>query len=205
MQPANSSRYNLPKLQLTHANFAVIYVCEVFKLPSNSKRSTVRNYTIMDAGTGEVISEKTWYGSNMNGGGFCMIYTDETARLIERVTEPTILRVFFYVAMGQDYGTDGRPFGMVATKREIQNNLKLSERSVISAFNWLKENAVIHERSFHNSSEFMVNPRYVTVGKDKEFRMQEWARRWEVSGVFIRGYRKGTKQQSAVKSKSKVS
>lgn len=171
-------------------------------MPQNSKRSTVRNYTIMDVGTGEVIAEKTWYGSGQNGGGFCMVYTEETAKLIERVTEPTVLRVFFYLAMGQDYGTDGRPFGMIATKREIQERLKLSKPSVINAFNWLKENAVIHERSYHNSSEFMVNPRYVTVGKDREFRMREWARRWEISGVFIRGFRRGTKQQTTVKPKS---
>lgn len=186
-------------------DFLLSFVCEVFKLPSNSKRSTVRSYTIVDADTGEVLSEKTWYGFNMNGGGFCMVYTEETAKLIERVTEPTILRIFFYLAMGQDYGTDGRPFGMIATKREIQDRLKLSKPSVINAFNWLKENAVIHERSYHNSSEFMVNPRYVTVGKDREFRMREWARRWEISGVFIRGFRRGTKQQSvesAAKSKS---
>lgn len=122
-----------------------------------------------------------------------MVYTDDTARLIERITEPTILRVFFYLAMGQDYGTDGRPFGKICTKREVQDSLHMSERSTIRAFNYLKENAIIHERAYHNSSEFMVNPRYVTIGKDKQFRDNEWRRRWEVSGVFIPGYRKGTK------------
>lgn len=171
-------------------------VMEVLNLPSNSKHSTVKSYLVMDSGTGEVISEKTWYGGKSNGGGFCMVYTEETARLIERVTEPTVLRVFFYLSMGQDYGTDGRPFGMVTTKREVQNRLNISERSTINAFNWLKENAVVHERSYHGTSEFMVNPRYVTVGKDKSFREQEWAKRWEVSGIFIPGYRRGTKAKA---------
>lgn len=105
--------------------------------------------------------------------------------------------------MGQDYGTDGKPFGMICTKREVQEKLKVSKSSVINAFNWLKENAVIHESSYHGVSEFMVNPRYVTVGKDKEYRQKEWLRRWEVSGVFIRGFRKGTKVGAA--SPSKVS
>ena len=171
-------------------------------MPSNSKQATIRSYTITDVGTGEILSEKTWFGKNLNGSGFCMVYTDETARLIERVTEPTVLRIFFYLAMGQDYGTDGKPFGMVCTKREVQTKLKLAKTSVINAFNWLKENAIIHERAYHGSSEFMVNPRYVTVGKDKDFRQAEWLRRWEVSGVFIRGHRKGTKASSSSKSKA---
>ena len=172
-------------------------------MPQNSKRSTLRSYTITDVDTGEILSEKTWFGGNTNGGGFCMVYTEETARLIERVTEPTILRIFFYLAMGQDYGTDGKPFGMICTKREVQEKLKVAKTSVINAFNWLKENAVIHESSYHGVSEFMVNPRYVTVGKDKDYRQKEWLRRWEISGVFIRGFRKGTKVGSA--SPSKVS
>lgn len=171
-------------------------------MPSNSKRSTVKNLTILDADTGEVVSEKTWYGNPQNGGGFCMVYTEDTARLIERVTEPTILRVFFYIAMGQDYGTDGRPFGMIATKREIQTSLNMSKSSTINAFNYLKENAIIHEQAYHNSSEFMINPRYVTVGKDRQFRDNEWRRRWEISGLFIPGYRKGTKRSTARKSTS---
>lgn len=171
-------------------------------MPSNSKQSTIRSYTITDVGTGEILSERTWYGGYSNSGGFCMVYTDETARLIERVTEPTILRIFFYLAMGQDYGTDGRPFGMVTTKREIQDRLKVAKTSVINAFNWLKENAVIHERDYHGSSEFMINPRYVTVGKDRELRQREWLHRWEVSGVFIRGHRKGTKVSSLSKPKA---
>lgn len=153
-------------------------------------------------GTGEIVFERTAYGGCRNGSGFCMMYTEKTAELVASVRELSTLRVFMLLAMGQDYGTDGRPFGMVTTKREVQQRLRISERSCIRAFNWLKEQAIIHERPYHGTYEFMVNPAYVTVGRDKDKRMSEWVERWRQSGLFLPGARRGTKSFSPSKSAS---
>lgn len=144
-------------------------------------------------GTGEVVFERTAYGGCRNGSGFILMYTEKTAELIANVREMSTLRVFMLLSMGQDYGTDGRPYGMITTKREVQQILKISERSCIRAFNWLKEQAIIHERPYHGTYEFMVNPAYVTVGRDKEKRMSEWVERWQKSGLFLPGARRGTR------------
>jgi len=37
---------------------------------------------------------------------------------------------------------------------------------------------VINECKINGCTEFMVNPLYITVGRDKKKRQKEWLRRW---------------------------
>lgn len=132
----------------------------------------VTQITICDVTTGEVVVDKTVWGARSKGG-WVMFYQQRGLDLIAKAPNPSVLKVFMYVAMGQTY--EG---GMKTTKAAVQAKLGLSKPTIISAFNWLKDNFIIHEWRVDGQSEFMVNPQYVCIGKLDE-RMRMWNNRFE--------------------------
>lgn len=128
--------------------------------------------TITDMGTGEILSDKTVYGSRSKGG-WIMVYQQRGMELIANAPTPAVLKVFMYLAMGQTF--EG---GMKTTKAHVQEELGLSKPTVINAFNWLKDNFIVHEWRVDGCAEFMINPQYVCVGKFDE-RMKIWKQRFE--------------------------
>lgn len=128
---------------------------------------------------GEVKSRKFFKGS-ANGGGWCMMYTDKVNELLNKCP-PSTFRVFMALSLGQQF--DER--GMITTKRAIQDRLGITKQTCLAAFKWLKENLIINEyKNPAGYTEFMVNPEYVSIGRDKKKRMKEWLRRWESQTVL---------------------
>lgn len=109
-----------------------------------------------------------------------MMYTDKVNELLNKCP-PSTFRVFMALSLGQQF--DER--GMITTKRAIQDRLGITKQTCLAAFKWLKENLIINEyKNPAGYTEFMVNPEYVSIGRDKKKRMKEWLRRWESQTVL---------------------
>ncbi len=129
---------------------------------------------------GEVSMRKFFKGS-ANGKGWCIMYTEKVTDLILKCPSGATVKVFMLLAMGQQF--DDR--GMITTKKAIQDKLGIDKSTCLAAFKWLKENFIINEyKNDGGYTEFMVNPEYVTIGRDKNKRKKEWIRRWQGQTVL---------------------
>lgn len=140
---------------------------------------TARQVTVMDYETGEILSDSFSVGSQ-NGKGFVLMYTEKVKDLIVNCPSATTLKVFMLLSIGQQF----EERGMITTKKAVQEKLGITKPTCIAAFNWLKENFIVNECKIDGHTEFMINPAYVTVGRDKKKRQAEWIRRW--SGQTIK-------------------
>jgi len=133
----------------------------------------IKQTAVYDESTGELIREVLTRGSP-NGKGWVIVYTENTQELLLKCNSAATLKVFMFLAMNQQF----EERGFVTTKKYVQEKLGIDKKTCICAFNWLKENMVINEYRNNGVTEFMVNPRYVTVGRDKKAREKEWVKRW---------------------------
>lgn len=147
--------------------------------------------------TGEIIYEKTFRGSR-SGGGWVMMFTDMGMDVVAKCPSYATLRIFLYLAMGQTY--EG---GMKTTKRAVENYLGMSHRTVALAFDWLKKNFIVHEWRNNGVTDFMVNPRYVSVGKFDE-RIKLWNARWDFKPFYSSKTYQKKKSAQAESEKSNV-
>lgn len=138
----------------------------------------VTQTTVYEESTGEVIYASETKGSP-NGKGWVIMYTDKVQKLIVDCPSAATLKVFMLLSMGQKF----EERGVVTTKKAVQEKLGITKPTCLEAFKWLKENFIINEIKVNGCSEFMVNPAYVTIGRDKKKRLKEWNRRW--SGQVI--------------------
>lgn len=134
---------------------------------------------VTDMNTGEVLTDKTTYGSRSKGG-WIMFYQQAGLQLIADAPSPAVLKIFMYLALGQTY--EG---GMKTTKADVQRKLGLSKATTINAFKWLKEHLIVHEWRVNGCTEFMVSPVYVCVGKFDE-RIKMWNERWNFKPQYVR-------------------
>lgn len=107
-----------------------------------------------------------------------MVFTDMGMEIVSKCPSATTLRVFLYLSMGQNFAG-----GMTTTKRAVEQYLGISHKACHQAFVWLKKNFVIHEWRNRGCTEFMVNPRYVSVGNFDE-RIKLWNARWDAKPFF---------------------
>ena len=133
----------------------------------------IKQTSIYDGNTGELLREVTSKGSP-NGRGWVMMYTNNVQELLLKCNSAATLKVFMLLAVNQQF----EERGYITTKAAVQEKLGITKKTCIEAFNWLKENMVINETRVNGCTEFMVNPRYVTVGRDKKAREKEWVKRW---------------------------
>lgn len=147
---------------------------KIAKIPNVATETTVIKTNLE---TGEIIYETTYRGSR-SGSGWIMMFTDLGMEIVAKCPSSATLRVFLYLAMGQTY--DG---GIKTTKRAVEQYLGMSHRSVMKAFDWLKKNFVVHEWRNNGITDFMVNPRYVSVGKFDE-RIKLWNARFDLKPFY---------------------
>lgn len=128
---------------------------------------------------GELLYDITRKQKYENGGGFVISYTEKVCELLTKVSTGSVLRVFFYIAHNQQYGTDKKTFGYRCSKKHLQEVLQLDRSVVWDALKVLREKYLVLETKIDGQSEFMVNPNYITIGQSKKERLREWSRRWE--------------------------
>jgi len=127
---------------------------------------------------GEISSDTVRRQKSMNGSGFVISYTAKMCDFISTTKQGSVVRLFVYLAHNQQYGTDGKTFGYRCSHKYLQQVLSLDKKSIYNALQYLKENFLVLETREEGSSEFMVNPQYVTIGTDKKARLKVWNERW---------------------------
>lgn len=127
---------------------------------------------------GELISSNTFTAKKQNGSGFVISYTEKMSEFIEKTSVPSVVRIFLYIAHKQQYGANG-VYGYRCTRKHFEQALSIDRKSVYSALTSLKNDFLVNELKVDGLSEFMVNPNYVTMGRDKQDRIREWNRRWQ--------------------------
>lgn len=133
-------------------------------------KSLVKQVTVYDEDTGEIVNEVTSRGSP-NGRGWVIMYSDRTSELFKQCTG-SVARVFGYLACNQNF----EERGFIGTKKNVQEALGMTKSTCIEAFKWLKEHHIISEVNHNGVSEFLINPDYVTVGRDKRKRQKAWVK-----------------------------
>lgn len=127
---------------------------------------------------GEVISESFYKIHHENGRGFVISYTEKMCDFLAKVSTGSIVRVFCYLAHHQSYGNDGQ-FGYRCSHKHLRTILNISKPTLWEALKYLQGAFLVNVANIDGSTEFMVNPNYVTIGQSKKARMAEWNRRWE--------------------------
>lgn len=128
---------------------------------------------------GDVIVDTVRKIKSQNGSGFVISYTAKMTDFISSTKQGSVVRLFLYLAHNQQYGTDGKTYGYRCSHKFLQQVLGLDKKSVYNAVTYLKEKFLVLESRVDGTSEFMVNPNYVTIGTDKKTRMRVWNERWE--------------------------
>lgn len=134
-------------------------------------KSTVKQTIVYDEITGEILVDKKTKGSP-NGQGWVIMYSAKIFELLPNCSG-SVFKVFAYLAAGQQFEEKG----MITTKKAVQDFLKMDKSTCLAAFKWLKDNKIIAETRINGCTEFMVNPDYITIGRDKKRRYTEWALR----------------------------
>jgi len=127
---------------------------------------------------GELIATNVFASKKQNGSGFVISYTEKMAEFIAKTETPSVVRIFLYLAHNQQYGVNG-VYGYRCTRKHLEQALNITRKSVYSALTKLKGDFLVNETKVDGLSEFMVNPNYVTMGRDKQARIREWNLRWE--------------------------
>ncbi len=135
--------------------------------------------TIRYDSQGNVISDFVRKSRSQNGSGWVISYTAKMCDFIATTKQGSVVRLFLYLAHNQQYGTDGKTYGYRCSHKFLQQVLSLDKKSIYNALQQLKENFLVLETREEGTSEFMVNPNYVTLGTDKKTRMRVWNQRWE--------------------------
>lgn len=126
---------------------------------------------------GEIVSDVLYRAHHENGSGFVLCYMSSLDDdIIKKVPQASILRVFFHIAFNQSYDIASGG-GFKCSRKHLQETLNLTNRTIISALKWLEEHFLVKEAIINGQSDFMVNPDYATIGKEKKKRVDEWNRR----------------------------
>lgn len=150
----------------------------MFENFSEEGRRHVRQTIVYDS-EGKIISDTLSKGSS-NGKGWIIMYNEKITELVCKCPSASTIKVFMILAAGQQF----EERGMVTTKKAVQDKLGITKKTCLEAFKWLKQNFIINEYVVNGFTEYMVNPEYVTVGRDRKKRMREWIRRWQGQTVL---------------------
>lgn len=126
---------------------------------------------ILDANTGEIVSERTTYGNN-NGSGWVIHYLKLSEVLARRCDSAVTFRVLhLLISRLNSYSSDE---GIVCSRKWIQDSLNVSRKSVYNALQWLAANDIFVESVNDGCTEFFPNPEFITIGKNKRAREKRY-------------------------------
>ncbi len=124
--------------------------------------------TVIDDETGEIIRE-TFNRGSQNGDDWMIVYRESFEDFLLTAPDFTTAKVFGVLMTQQNF--EG---GINTTKKAVADRIKVSYRSVMTAFNWLKEHSYIKERKVNGQTEFLLNPDVTTCGKNKKKKLELW-------------------------------
>jgi DNA-binding transcriptional ArsR family regulator len=98
-----------------------------------------------------------------------IVYSKTYKNLLLENTSPSVLRVFGLLMTMQEFDN-----GIKITKKAIADILKISYDSVMVALKWLKENGYVKEHKVNGITEFLLNPKVTTCGKNRKAKLALW-------------------------------
>ena len=167
---------------------------KILKFPLGSSRATfVKEKKVLDefesarpaytevtkyTADGEVITDCVFRSRSQNGSGFVISYTEKMLEFVEKHSSASVVRMFMYFAHNQKFGDDGI-YGYRCSRKHLETILGVDRKTVYNALQVLKSEFLVIETKVDGVSEFMVNPNYITIGRNKGDRIREWNLRWE--------------------------
>lgn len=142
-------------------------------------RRPVHMKTILSDKNGEVVAEHDTFIKSSNGSGFVISYTEKMCDFVASCRTGSVVRLFVYLAHHQSYASDNETFGYRCSHKYLQTVLGLDRSTLWDALKYLKDKYLVHVTKVAGQYEFMVNPNYVTIGRDKASRVIEWNKRWD--------------------------
>ena len=106
---------------------------------------------------------------SQNGDGWVIVYRENFMHFLLTAPDFITTKVFGALMTKQEFEN-----GVRTTKKAIADELKVSYRSVMIAFKWLKEHGYIKERKVNGQTEFLLNPAVTTCGKNKQEKIELW-------------------------------
>ena len=131
-------------------------------------RRIITKTIVSDAETGEIIRTSVNRGTQ-NGDDWVIVYRASFMDFLLTAPDFTTAKVFGSLMTKQEFEN-----GVRSTKKAIADELNVSYRSVIAAFNWLKENGYVKERKVNGQTEFLLNPNVTTCGRNKSKKVALW-------------------------------
>ena len=126
-----------------------------------------KQVTIFDEETGKIFRDSTSYGSQ-NGDKWMIMYRDAIMKMA--MEAPLVAwKVFACLAAKQPF--EG---GVRITKQAVANILEISYENVMRGFKWLKEKEYIKEIKTDGQTEFLLNPKVATCGKNRKAKIDLW-------------------------------
>lgn len=127
---------------------------------------------------GKAIKDIVYRPKSQNGSGFVISYTEKMIEFVKKYDSPNVVRMFMYFAHNQQYGDNG-VYGFQCARKHLEDALNITRKTVYNTLQILRSDFLVLETKVNGLSEFMVNPNYITIGKNKDARIREWNRRWE--------------------------
>lgn len=136
-------------------------------------------------------------GLSQNGSGFVISYTGKMCEFLQKCAAGSHVRLFVYLAHNQGYGDNG-VYGYRCDRKYLMALLKIDRKTLYNALKYLQDSVLVLETRIDGQSEFMVNPNYVTIGRDKRARMTEWNNRWIQHWKEVHSQSKGSMPHDAI-------
>lgn len=130
-----------------------------------SKLKLKHEHRVVDAETGEVLSESVYQGSQ-NGKDWLIVYRITMAFIASGKLTYSAVRVYMHISAKGDWR------GILATtKTAIAKEIGLSVTAVSEGITELKHFDLIRETKERGVPVFVINPAYATLGRDKKKRL----------------------------------
>ena len=98
-----------------------------------------------------------------------IVYRESFTDFLLSVPDFITLKVFGLLMTKQEFTNGAR-----TTKKAIADELRVSYRSIMVAFKWLKENGYVKEHKVNGQTEFLLNPEVTTCGRQKQRKVNLW-------------------------------
>ena len=133
--------------------------------------STIKQFSLYDEKTGELISRTTRKEVKKIEGDWIVFFAKPLTKLIEQTNESAIIRVYLWLASKQTFNDY-----VLVTRKAIVDSLKISRMTCYRSIKWLVDNGYISEVTLNGNKGFFLNPNVTTKGsKNFKDKRNKWA------------------------------
>lgn len=133
--------------------------------------STIKQFSLYDEKTGELISRTTRKETKKIEGDWIVFFAKPLTKLIEQTNESAIIRVYLWLASKQTFNDY-----VLVNRKTIYESLKISRMTCYRSIKWLVNNGYILEITNDGNKGFFLNPNVTTKGnKNFKAKKNKWS------------------------------